>query len=181
MNKVCKQQTNQGLKLLNSISWEEAFQKWYKREGTRKEWQEVAKEKGFPDWKSWRESYYKTFNPTKLKWNLYEISLETIPKIFVGPYSSWAKYYKDRDKSTFKNICGKLQGNSKVEDILKNPPKKTEFIGATDGERIILIEGHHRASAIALAEKRNKIINTKCNIVLAKIRKNEFDNLLIKK
>lgn len=166
------------LKKIDSISHKEMMKRWHEREGTREEWQKLAKEKGFDDWESWRKSYLEKFDLLEKEWAEYDIPYEKLVDFFVGPYKGWKQFYEDRDKSRFSDICDKLVDHNKVKDILANPPKNSEFIGVTDNERYMLIEGHHRVAAIALAIKKGVNLGINSTIDLAKITKEEFDRLL---
>lgn len=53
--------------------------------------------------------------------------------------------------------------------MIKNLPFVTEFIGLVreDNRKIVCIDGHHRATAIAIAKKQGKQINFEKNITIA--------------
>lgn len=167
------------LKFLEDISFDDVVKRWEDREGFREEWQKVAKEKGFPDWRSWRMSYLKEFGLLDCKWRVYEVLPSLISAMYTGPYSSWKEFYEDREKSTFNDISEKLESNKKVKSMLESFPDESEFIGISDGERFMLIEGHHRAVAIAIALNKGIKIESEMKIALASIEKAEFDRLMV--
>ena len=151
------------LKYIKDISWEEIFNTWYEREGSREEWQNFATEdKGWPDWKSWRKASADFIEADKRKWKLYEIENPNkfIPQCLIGPWKSWKKNFAEKNKHTFENLvltCPDwVKDNEKVQQIKKNFPEKTQFIGIhfkEDGH-FVIFEGSHRADDALLDEVR---------------------------
>lgn len=45
-----------GLRYEGETTWDDVFQSWQEREGTREDWQQVAKEKGWQSWTEWRDA-----------------------------------------------------------------------------------------------------------------------------
>ncbi|MBM3205095.1 hypothetical protein FJZ48_03920 [Candidatus Uhrbacteria bacterium] len=158
------------MQLIRPISWEEVFDGWRVREANNPAWIECAtKIKGWPDWESWRSFIAKQFDAENRKWKIFQFEnpLEEIPEMFIGPYSGWQSRVNNKNHTTFKELLeipgqfdewGKHSG---VLAIMKGLPFPTELIGIIrkDTDKIVCIEGHHRATAIALAKKQGQIID----------------------
>lgn len=142
-------------------TWKNVFQSWFEREGTRGDWQQVAKEKGWPSWQAWREAWVEGFGAQERKWFRFTIlnPLETVPQFRIGPTQSWQKNFPpdERNKHTFASLIDRsaYEENSKVKSMLNDFPEPTEFIGIyLPNGKIVCIEGHHRATALAIASKK---------------------------
>jgi hypothetical protein len=152
-----------GLRLEGETTWDNIFQSWFEREGTKKGWQQVAKEKGWPSWEAWRGAWVSNFAAQERQWFRYTIlnPLQTVPQFRVGPTQSWQNNFPEteRNKHTFATLVERInyENNGKVRSILKNFPQPTEFIGIyLPDKSIVDIEGHHRATALAVAAKQKK-------------------------
>lgn len=158
------------MKFLKKISWSEVFAGWHQREANNPGWIECAtKIKGWPDWQSWRLNTAKQFNAENLDWNLYQFENpeNEIPDILIGPYSGWQAKVEKKNKTTFEellNLPGQYEtwlNHQGVMVIHNNLPFPTELIGLIrkDTNKIVLIDGHHRAMAWAIAKKQQKHIS----------------------
>lgn len=147
----------QGLIFLKDIIWEEVFSNWRQDEEPRADWQRHLRENNFPDWETWRQYYIKAWNLQNKDWKLYQIQnpLQLTPDFLVGPFSGWQELCK-QSGPRFKDIASNFQDHEKVQDLLKNFPKKTQLIGVKVGKKIMLLEGHHRATALAQMKIQNR-------------------------
>ena len=154
-----------GLRFESETTWDNVWQAWLEREGTREDWQQVSKEKGWQSWEEWRDAWVGNFAAQTRRWLRYTIlnPLETVPKFRVGPTQSWQKNFPEheRNKHTFATLVQRVSydTNGKVHGILENFPDSTEFIGIVMPDKSIVdIEGHHRATALAIAAQQGKEI-----------------------
>lgn len=153
----------EGLRFEGETTWNNVWQAWLDREGTREDWQQVAKEKGWQSWEEWRDAWVGNFGAQTRRWLRYTIlkPLKTVPHFRVGPTQSWQENFpeNERNKHTFATLVERVSydTNGKVQGILKNFPDPTEFIGIVMPDKSIVdIEGHHRAAALAIAAKQGK-------------------------
>lgn len=151
-----------GLQYKKKTHWDKVFQLWEKHEGSQVSWQLVAREKGWESWKEWRGMWIKKINAQKREWFRYAIldPLKTVPRFRVGPSQSWQRNFlpTEQNQHTFATLIQRspYEKNPKVQAILKSFPSPTEFIGiCLPDQTIVMIEGHHRATALALAAQHN--------------------------
>lgn len=154
------------MKKLVPITWPEIFADWRDREANNPGWIRTATEvKGWPDWESWRQFTVSQLQLDQRTWTLYELTdpMTEIPAMLVGPYSGWQKRFPEPNVGTFADLAGIPEqhaffaGHTAIQRLQQQFPSETELIGLRrpDG-RIVLIEGHHRAMAIALAAHDEK-------------------------
>lgn len=173
------------LKLVGDTTWEEVFEGWRGREANNPDWIRTATEiKGWPDWESWRRFTVAQISAGKRSWKIYEFtdSINDIPAMLVGPYGGWQTKLPEKNKNSFEELLA-ISGNydffknhSGVTALIKNFPCPTEFIGLIreDNGKVVCFEGHHRATAMALAKKEGRKINCEnIRIDLARLPKDE--------
>lgn len=157
-----------GLQYDSETTWNNVFQAWKDREGTREEWQQVAKEKGWESWEEWRDAWVRNFDAQDRRWFHYSIfdPISTVPQFRVGPTQSWQENFpaEERNQHTFATLIENVsyEQNDKVRGIIANFPKSTEFIGIYMPDKsIVNIEGHHRSTALAIMAKQGLSIKFK--------------------
>jgi len=178
------------MKFIKDTTWPEVFQGWKEREASNPGWINCAtKIKGWPDWKSWRSFTASQFQADKREWQIFEFTdpLNEIPDMLIGPYQGWQKKLPQKNSLTFKDLLNikeqynSFSKNKGVLSIMAGLPFSTAFIGLIrdDLDKLVCLEGHHRATAIALTKKQGKQINFKNNIkiALAYLAKDEIDLL----
>ncbi len=166
------------MRFIASTTWEEVFAGWKLREANDPGWIKCATEiKGWPDWESWRKFTASQIGAENLNWELYEFSdpMKEIPDILLGPYSGWQSRVVDKNKNTFNDLIlipeqfEYWQGINKIKSIIEDFPCYTEMIGLIrdDNKKIVCLEGHHRATAVAIVAKLGKVIIFKNPIKIA--------------
>ena len=158
------------MKFIKDTDWQQVFEGWRDREGSNPEWVECAtKVKGWPDWESWRSFTAQQIDAENRIWKIFQFEnpIEEIPKILVGPYSGWQSRVINKNNTSFAEL---LEIPVQYEDWLKNPrllkimaglPFATEMIGLVikDVDKIVCLDGHHRATAVTLAKKQGKNVD----------------------
>jgi len=171
------------MKFVKDTTWAEVFEGWRKREASDPGWIHCATViKGWPDWESWRKFTASQIGAAELAWQVFEFTdpANEIPAMLIGPYTGWQSGFANKNQSTFEdrlNIPAQFEyfsRHEKVASIMKNFPLDTELIGLVreDSGRIVCIEGHHRAMAVALAKRLGPKISFGggVRIVLAKLK-----------
>ena len=179
------------MKFIKNTTWDEVFDGWEKREANNPGWVNCAtKIKGWPDWKSWRKFTASQIKADKREWKIYEFTnpSEEIPKMLIGPYSGWQSRLPKKNTASFEDLLSipkQLEEFSKhdgVLSIMEGLPFTTELIGIIrdDIDKIVCLEGHHRAVAITLSKIQGKNIDwsdTKIDIALTHLKKDEIQLL----
>ncbi len=177
--------------LLNNTTWGKVFDGWKQREANDPGWINCAtKIKGWPDWESWRKFTVSQLDLENLSWQIFEFTdpINEIPATLIGPYTGWQSRVKEKNQNSFEDLLNISEQfdffskHDKVASMINSFPCPTEFIGLIrgDNDKIVCIEGHHRAVAVALAKKQNIPINLKeTTIALARLEKDKI-NLLDK-
>lgn len=169
------------LKLVKKLTWEEVFEIWRKDEEDLEHWKEYWKAKGFKSWADWRMKQVRATNADKLKWALYEVKdpLKTIPAWKGGPTTTtWLKYFyaplgkNAQDLPTFAELATSpaVANHYYIRDLTKTFPKTTTLMAIKTSQGIVVVQGLHRACAIALSVAWNHPVKTKVRVALAKIK-----------
>ncbi len=161
-----------GFKFIGPKSWSRVFAAWQKREGTQSDWQEVARKKGFKSWRTWRWVWLENIGASHRRWYRYRIDdpSKIVSQFLVGPTQSWQKYFPKHERltHTFADLVNTSWHARDKELKIKPIFGATEFIGVVRPDnKIVLIEGHHRAAAVALAQKLSKKITFKVKPTIA--------------
>lgn len=106
--------------------------------------------------------------------------------MLIGPWSGWQSRVSDKfekNSASFEDLLGiseqyKFWNNhKKIEEIISGMPFSSEFIGVLreDLDKIVCLEGHHRAIAFALVKKLGRQFDFRINttIALAALSKDE--------
>ena len=174
------------MNFVKNTTWEEVFSGWEKEEADNPDWIHCAtKIKGWSDWKSWRKFSASQIGADKRSWQIFEFTdpINEVPEMLVGPYTGWQSRLPKKNTGTFNDLLnipeqyGFFSKHNKVISIMDNLPFSTELIGVIrdDINKVVCVEGHHRAVAITLAKKKNKRINfgREIKIALTRLQKNE--------
>jgi len=178
------------MRFKKNTTWGNIFDGWRKREANDPGWINCATNiKGWPNWESWRNFTVSQMRLKDLSWQIFEFTdpINEIPAMLIGPYTGWQKRVERKNQSTFEdliNIPNQLtffKQHDKVNSMITDFPYVTELIGLIreDQNKIVCIEGHHRAVAIALAKKQKIPMNFKggITIALAKLEKDRINIL----
>lgn len=157
------------LQRIGAISWSKLFHNWENGEAKQIGWIRHYRDRGFSSWREWRTTAYQGLRPQKRKWTLYKVERpeQVVPAWFIGPFRGWRIHYHGR-AVTFRTLARRpaIQRNVKIKSIERNFPKSTQLIGVIWRNRIVVIEGTHRACAVALAAQQQKNIKTSLTIAL---------------
>ena len=154
---------NQSLQFIRPLCWEEVFLFWYEGEGKNPNWINLAKERGFASWADWRlKGYAERFQCANAKWGLYEIAKpgEIVSDWFGGPFRTWIeRHYSGAKTKTFGELANQadVYEHAGIKSMTENYPKDSIItaLKLTDG-RIVVIEGSHRACALAVMAKNGQ-------------------------
>jgi len=175
------------MRFVKDITWSEVFEGWRKREVNNPGWVECAtKIKGWPDWESWRGFTASQIGADKHQWQIFKLTnpASEIPKMLIGPYSGWQFRLSKKNVGTFEDLLNIpeqydfFSQHDGVLRIMSGLPFSSEFIGLRrkDLNKIVCLEGHHRAVAITLAKKQGKQIDfsrVDINIALTNLKEDE--------
>lgn len=156
---------------IKPFAWQEIFDIWRELEAWQESWKRHWTERGFDSWDEWREAYAAPLHPETLTWELYQITdpAKDLPFFYGTPTKSWIeKAYNGETTKQLSSIVHLpiVAENDKILDIKKDFPKETMLTGLVHNGKIILIEGMHRACAIATWDAKTPFIG-KITIALA--------------
>ncbi len=157
------------MKFLSNTTWADVFAAWQQEEGIDPAWQAHAKSKGFATWADWRGDAAAKIGAADLIWQIFAFDnpLTEIPALLLGPFKGWQARVDGLTNTTFTdfiNIPANFvyqQTNPKILSLMNNFPSPTQFIAVRreDTGALICLEGHHRATAVALAAKLGRAID----------------------
>lgn len=141
-------------KYVRPISWEKIFSIWRELEAWQESWQKHWTERGFDSWDEWREAYARPLRPETLSWELFSVSdpLRDFPSLYGTPTDGWIKKaYNGKITKQLKELSKLpiVRDNEKILDLKKHFPAETMLTGLIHNDTIVLIEGMHRANALA--------------------------------
>lgn len=171
---------DENLKPLNEVVWEEIFEGWARREEKQRDWQKVAQDKGWSNWREWRNFMADQFGAADRRWEIFRMLQPgiIIPQMLVGPFQGWHKfaYFKDSDlpmnQRTFSKLAElkaeELRANSKITGMMQNYPRETQMIGIRlVNDQIVCMEGTHGSLAATLAEGDQPIDFSQRDVTIA--------------
>ncbi len=149
------------LKNLGVVSWERIFDQWRRGEQWQKMWQNHWRERGFDSWDEWRTNYIAPLRPEQRRWNLYRIDdLAEVTEFYGVPSRAWIeKCYNGEMTMKLADIVNHpiVTDNEKIHSIRQNFPLSTMLTGVINNDRIVLVEGMHRACALTLSARRQSL------------------------
>ncbi|MFA5187842.1 MAG: hypothetical protein WC460_00590 [Patescibacteria group bacterium] len=162
------------LDLIKELTWPDVFEIWRQNEDyPNSHWITHWQSRGFKSWEEWRQTYVQPLGLADLKWQLYNIPepLIILPFCHGGPFRSWVElYYHGQTAPSFSSLAQdqKVEKNSGVQTMLKNFPVQTIISGVIVNGEIRIVEGMHRATALAVAAKNGIKLNSLVKMALAK-------------
>ena len=138
----------------SDIKWRDIFSVWRSYEAYQEDWKNHWLGRGFESWDDWRENYIAPIEPEKYLWKVYRISKpsQDVKLMYGVPSRGWQeKCYEGEKTKMIKDILTHpiVTENDKVKLIMGNFPFQTMLTGVIHKDKIILVEGMHRALALA--------------------------------
>ena len=144
------------------MSWEDVFRFWHDNEGSSENWKRAAEERGFSTWAEWRkQAYARPLGCETASWGFYEIAkpAKVVADFFGGPFRTWVEKYYDNEKTKKINELVKvpeIREHQGIQAMKDNFPQKNIIICLRHKGEFYVIEGMHRACALALMhEEKN--------------------------
>lgn len=132
-------------------NWQNVLRAWQQAE--EEVWRPHYEGRGFPSWEAWRLTYYADLNLHAAPWRMGTLANpEVIADWHVGGFQGWKRYRPQGEAlTTFRTIARHpdLPQNSGVHKILDGGLHATMLIALTSGEKWAILDGTHRAAAIA--------------------------------
>ncbi|HEX3095520.1 MAG TPA: hypothetical protein VHQ20_00185 [Patescibacteria group bacterium] len=152
------------------ITFDEVFKIWLDAEVLQIEGRDilsVAQSKGFNSITEWRLATALRLGMDTKPWTLEKIENpnETFPKIIIGPYQGWSKFFKNELGTSFEQaleIPEFLEWCSHHDRIIplsqKFPLPTTIILFRKPDGTLIHVEGGHRICAVAYSKKVDRPI-----------------------
>lgn len=169
-----------GLTFLSTITPDAAFETWRLNEADNPGWQQSALDHGYDSWEAWRRHRFELLGGNNPVWWRFRVDepLKTVPGFFGGPSKTWIRLHYDKQALVrFGDFATPEQfaDNNKVSSLLRNFPAETEITGLlTSNGEIVIIEGTHRCTALAIAGKTAQTIDADVVIALTRWDKDDF-------
>jgi len=162
------------MKKIEDVSWEDVEAEW-RREEDNEIWRDFYNKKGFADWEEWRWARKMMLRLPGRQWSIYipENSVVEASQMYCDASTRWTDFYSDREKSTFAHLKDHdfFTSHSRVLDIRRCFPEESQMIVLSSGAKSIVVDGHHRAVALAGMDKKNAPY---ISMAVAHIEENDF-------
>lgn len=150
---------------IQDTSWQGVFDTWRDLEAWQNSWKQHWEERGFDSWDEWRKAYIEPYHPESLSWALYKITdpLQDVPHFYGTPTKGWIeKVYNGETTLQLKDLVTHpvITNNEKIIDIKKDFPPETMLTGIIFEDKIVLLEGMHRANAITTWNPKDAFTGT---------------------
>jgi len=162
------------LEKIKDLTWKDVFQVWRENEDFEgSHWIELWQSRGFKSWEEWRITYAKKLGLADLNWALYRIlkPMDDVPEFCGGSFRSWVeRFYQGQENPSFSWLAKQpdIQAHQGIQKFITSFPENTTVSGILIKDKIVIVEGMHRCTAIALAEVLNeKIILNNMYICIA--------------
>lgn len=157
------------MKLISDTTWADVFAAWQAEEGADPAWQAEALARGYSSWADWRGSVATSkIDAANLTWQIFAFDnpQAEIPALLLGPFKGWQARVPNIAEATFTNLIDipanfdYWSTNPKIQSLIDHFPSPTQFIAIRreDTGALVCLEGHHRATAVALAAKLGRPI-----------------------
>lgn len=169
---------NQNFEFIRNTTWDEVFSDWKKREAGI--WEDHFRAKGFETWDEWRGQLNLPWGLGTRDWKLFRVidTLKTVPTFWAGAYPGWQKYFPKRvGKARFSDLLNSsiLKNNKKISNVLNSFPARTQVIGFGLDDDVVILEGMHRCTALAIAAANESDIKTDFIIAITDFDESERD------
>jgi hypothetical protein len=165
------------LQRVDKIDYDELEENWRDSEGLV--WSDHWEKRGYKNWREFRQARIKMMELDKLSWAVHLSTEPTVDagKMYCDASTGWSRFYTDREQSTFSTLKDHpfFQNHERVLDMREKFPKSTYLIGLSNprDERIILVDGHHRATALAGMEPTAEI--PPVHVALGRVNPKDFE------
>lgn len=145
------------MKFIKSISWQEIFSLWKKQEAGI--WDAAIASKNVETWEEWRSIYFSGLNLETKNWQLFEVESEDVKYFQCGLFPRWKEFAESVQSRKIADIAriSFFESYEKIKKIQEDFPEHSLLIGLKNGENVILLEGHHRAVAMARDTKNHQV------------------------
>lgn len=163
------------LEKIKEVTWPEVFGIWREMEENLEHWQKYWASKGFSSWQAWREKTHENLRGAELSWALYRVAnpLSEAPAWRGGLFHSWAKWFYPpfpEQPPRLKDLVAHpgVQNHWYIRELAHKFPKSTTLsaIRNSAGD-IVIVEGMHRACALALAAQDTIPVQSDITLALA--------------
>ena len=156
---------------IGELSWTEVLSRWREGEASLPRWIEHYMNRGFGSWDEWRANTVHDLHGDKLAWELFEAQdPSVVADFFAGPFRAWQKkYYAGPRMLRFKDLVQDpaLRKEAIVREMMERFPQEVFLVTLRTPEGIVVIEGMHRACALAIMDAEGRLPKTRITVALA--------------
>jgi len=168
--------TTGNLEKIRNLTFDEVFGIWRASEDfPASHWESVWRAKGHDSWADWRHDTHAALRGSELSWALYRVRnpLQEVPNWRGGMFHAWATWFYGpfpEQPPRLRDLLASpaVHNHWYVREIARNFPFQTTLtaIRLANGD-ISVVEGMHRACALAMAAYDQILVTTEFTVALA--------------
>lgn len=163
----------EGLTFIRELGWPDVMDIWRSAEAGLAHWEALFSARGFSSWDEWRETYLQPLGLAARCWDLWQIDdpTKTVPDFICPPVRSLVHtLYQGNPRPTFAELVTYLGASEhqSTPAIMRAFPATTTVIGVLNDDGLVIVDGLHRCSAVALKARGSSCIEADLKIALAR-------------
>lgn len=132
-------------------SWSDTMGEWkHEEQGI---WLDHFQKLGFKRWEDWRWSMIKTLGLDSRTWEVRKLEnpVEDVRQMHANRLTRWREFCTGPQDSTFDRLADHpfFVNHERVQQMRRGMPRASQLIGLTHENQTMLVDGHHRAVAMA--------------------------------
>ena len=161
------------------IPWENVQSDWKERELPY--WKEHIQKAGINTWEQFRNPIIRTLKLQDRIWEstMCKDPLIELPAMHPNPLTRWVDFFEGKVLPRFSEIQEHpfLANHSRIREIADHFPEETTLIVLYHKTREIVLDGHHRNSAVDLLYREGKELHSTVRIFRSEVSAEEWQKI----